>query len=450
MFPGLLILVSLAAALGVALLILGLHGRRIDDHPICRRCGFDLVGVYPVAGRCPECGAVLTDARSVRIGARRRRRVPVLAAIPLLLVGFGGGGAIGWLSATNYNWYGAAPDWVLESLASSPDRGRQAAALGELATRIAANELAGPRTDRLIVQGLAAQADRQTPWLTEWGSVLEAGLQSGRFSPEQFDAYVINGIDCTLGVRDRVRAGEESSITIYLLSDRLGPGASGTMDADWGQIELDGAAVWPEREWGSMAFRFLGSGSTLGSSRMLAFTETLGEHQLTMKTTVTAALTNAPGAFANRPVMFSRTASKSFEIVPAGTPLVEFVDDPSIGGQMASAITVPRLKVTSDGGGGVTLDGGIRSGGLPMPFACDVFIRDRHGELHLWRRVCLSAGMQAESGFAGTIAADPGDAADVVLRASEQAALTVPGFDLSWDGEIVLEAVPVTRPPEDD
>src|SRR5690606_32468555 len=34
---------------GATALLLGLRGRRIDTHPICRRCGFDLIGQAPAA-----------------------------------------------------------------------------------------------------------------------------------------------------------------------------------------------------------------------------------------------------------------------------------------------------------------------------------------------------------------------------------------------------------------
>jgi hypothetical protein len=34
----------LLLVLGVLLIVRGLRGRAVDDHPICRRCGFDLTG----------------------------------------------------------------------------------------------------------------------------------------------------------------------------------------------------------------------------------------------------------------------------------------------------------------------------------------------------------------------------------------------------------------------
>lgn len=44
------------AALGLALFWRGWRGRRIDNHPWCRKCRLDLKGLRPGAARCPECG----------------------------------------------------------------------------------------------------------------------------------------------------------------------------------------------------------------------------------------------------------------------------------------------------------------------------------------------------------------------------------------------------------
>ncbi len=59
----------LAAASAVALAI-AVRGRRVDDHPICRKCGFDLIGKPESSAVCSECGTDLTGVRAVRVGRR--------------------------------------------------------------------------------------------------------------------------------------------------------------------------------------------------------------------------------------------------------------------------------------------------------------------------------------------------------------------------------------------
>src|SRR5690349_3923778 len=81
------VLLSLLGAmlLGVLLLILGLRGKRLNDHPTCRDCGFDLENVYPASITCPECGSGLRRPKAVRTGQRRRRPILIAAGLLLLL-----------------------------------------------------------------------------------------------------------------------------------------------------------------------------------------------------------------------------------------------------------------------------------------------------------------------------------------------------------------------------
>src|SRR5262245_3057212 len=82
--PAILLAVLL---LGVLLTWLGVHGRRINDHPQCRKCGFDLHGVYPAGATCPECGSGLKRRRAVRAGVRQKRTWLVTTGGGLLGVG---------------------------------------------------------------------------------------------------------------------------------------------------------------------------------------------------------------------------------------------------------------------------------------------------------------------------------------------------------------------------
>src|SRR5436305_14870296 len=118
---------------GIVLLYLAMRGRRIDDHPVCRRCRFDLIGLPPGGNKCSECGADLKRRRAIRIGNRQRRWGWVLLGMLLIL-----GNGI-WLSIQSRriiaenDFTPYKPVWLLLSEArSSADSPRQRKALSRL------------------------------------------------------------------------------------------------------------------------------------------------------------------------------------------------------------------------------------------------------------------------------------------------------------------------------
>jgi hypothetical protein len=58
----------------------------VDDHPHCRRCGYDLTGKPADSHRCAECGADLTARRGVVMGRRRRLKSSWIFGGSLLLL----------------------------------------------------------------------------------------------------------------------------------------------------------------------------------------------------------------------------------------------------------------------------------------------------------------------------------------------------------------------------
>src|SRR3954451_5269023 len=100
-------LLAAPAAVGLAsaaVLAYALRGRRVDDHPLCRTCGFDLFGKPVDSTRCPECGADLARRRAVRIGRRVCRRRVLAVALPAVLLAGGWLGVVGWGAARGVDW----------------------------------------------------------------------------------------------------------------------------------------------------------------------------------------------------------------------------------------------------------------------------------------------------------------------------------------------------------
>jgi hypothetical protein len=167
---------TLLLAAGIALLLLGLRGRRINDHPICRGCGFDLVGVLPARTICPECGADVANGRRVRDGARRRLHGTAIvgAAIALVAIAPLGFVAWGWAFAVDLNPFKPTPLLVWESGYAGPTTIDPI--LSELNTRWTAGSLSPAQKAALIGRALDAQADTARPWSEGWGDLFDLAV----------------------------------------------------------------------------------------------------------------------------------------------------------------------------------------------------------------------------------------------------------------------------------
>lgn len=203
---GLIFATGLAAVLvaGVVLLVVGWRGRKINDHPVCPGCGFDLVGVYPGVETCPECGAGLKRERGVRVGARRRRKVTLAAGVVLLVVALVGLVPVAVLAAAGSNLDRYKPVGLLlwEGRNGRADVADRAGV--ELLRRESAGELDGAAQDRVAAAVLQLQGDLDRPWSDAWGDLFLAlpGRSLGELA--LFDAQ---SIVPSVEVRPLVRAG---------------------------------------------------------------------------------------------------------------------------------------------------------------------------------------------------------------------------------------------------
>src|SRR5687768_8185792 len=125
-----LVVIPLALLLIAGMLLRrGWGGRTIGDHPVCRRCGFDLFGLPEGGEICSECGADVTLRKATRFGHRQHRGGLLGAGAVLLLI------AVAWFAVVGVAVYSGAnlqpykPLWYLAREMRSADVATRDAAL---------------------------------------------------------------------------------------------------------------------------------------------------------------------------------------------------------------------------------------------------------------------------------------------------------------------------------
>ncbi|MCW5769853.1 MAG: hypothetical protein KIT19_14350 [Phycisphaeraceae bacterium] len=231
---------------GILLIRAGLKGRRINDHPICRRCRFDLVGLgalshpatpdtAPESGatkekvigsesrstqshpdRCPECGTDLTGTtrrarRAVIDGERRRRWRFIVLGVVLLLAGLGIGFWLSYKPLAKFPWTSWMPDWVLAEMVDSPNPGRASMARREIQQRIRLQSFSRSAAQRLAGDILQWQAQRSRPWKNSDGALLELFHGSRLITSEQWTMYARQSLRLSLVTRTCVEGGQSIS-----------------------------------------------------------------------------------------------------------------------------------------------------------------------------------------------------------------------------------------------
>ena len=197
---GLAVLISgLILAFGVGLLVYALRGRRTDNHPICRKCGFDLFGLDQ-AVRCPECGSELS-ASAIRIGHRRIRRRMLAGGLVLAIPAVALIATVITLNVRKTNFQTIKPIWWLI-------RDDDAAAATELNRRLGLKALSAGEIAKVTDAALRWQADAKHTWVAGWGDFIEAARSAGDVSDEQWRRYAQNAATITVEARPEIRRGD--------------------------------------------------------------------------------------------------------------------------------------------------------------------------------------------------------------------------------------------------
>lgn len=489
------ILVALVVLLfvGLLLVVLGLRGRRINDHPICRQCRFDLQGVYPAAITCPECGAGLKRAGYVLPGARRRRWVCFSTGIAFVLLPMLTFGALafGIAAGANINQYKPARLLIWESRrVAGPEH------IKELLARYNASSLSDEDIRHGVDAGLDRQGDPARAWHPEWGDFIEAAHGDDKIDDELFRRYLNQTAVFELESRPAVAQGDPIPILIKLKESR-----TGTTSQIHGMLSLDQARAGPITlrtfnghsrrsalavitDWsqslgeqgpmlgwfqlGSNANIFSGGGNQ--AARLMLDSVYQGESP--------APLDTGPHAFEvavkfeaqvinyNNPWMPGRkpdnarklTLAGRVQVTPPDTGVNVVQRDAQIAEQLREALAPSQVVVMNfSGTDNSYAHAQFMTGKLPVGIAFDVLLK---ADGKTWRMGSLVSGRSADvenfSGYnvdddsiqrtvQGEIGEFAGDTVTVVLKPRPELAARTVDMDSVYNDEIVFEEVSVMR-----
>ena len=489
-----LILAAAIVILGIALLIVGLRGRRIDDHPLCSACGFDLTGTLPTGQICPECGGEVAAispehprGKAIRIGHRRKRPGILLVGALSLALGLGltsyGVWAVlnqGTLNSHKPTW------WLLLDIrgASVPDVD---AALVELKARHDAGTLGKDQLLAIVELGLTRQADPNTPWLPRWGELIETAWRANALTPEQRTRYARNALGINLLARSEVRRGDILPLSVELDS-RVGPGnffafrlsmtdiALGTQALEPRRFAARGEVVSPisapaTRQRMDIAPSISASQDYERDSRIEA---SPGKHTVSAKLHLTITefdpnsrgMTwsqaygpdvlghpfNPFGAPSKAPVLAERDGQSTADvtIVDQNTQDIELVKDPALANSVRNAISI-HIAAEPHGTQPHELMTYMwfSTNSLPVDIAFKATIRASDGSEDVFPvRSSIDLARGSSMGFnLGSSEHRPGDTLDVILTPDPEAARLTVDLKKIWGEEIVFKCIVVQGAP---
>ena len=236
------LLLGVAAVAGLALTVLGLRGRRVDDHRLCRRCGFDLTGT-PDGEICNECGADLTRPRAVKVGHRVRRRGPLVAGLAMLVPCLLVAGLAGYVVLRGVDVQAYKPAWLLARELRSGDAATRDATVTEFERRMTTDDLSADATAGVVDWALDMQADADGEWKTQWGGLVEMARTNGKADDAQWTRFAEQGVVPTFTARPTIRQGDPLPTRVEF-ERRLGPTVRWQMHIDVSDVRA-GDAVFP-------------------------------------------------------------------------------------------------------------------------------------------------------------------------------------------------------------
>ena len=452
-----LIVLLLLAECG--LLGVGLRGIRIDDHPYCRRCRYDLLRLASSSRACPECGARLAGKRAVRTGRRRRQGGLIVLGVLFLLPTIVAGSVLAWRDLRDVDWNTLKPVWWLRKESVSANSVEAFSARSELLMRLDESlwslteaRLSTAQIKDLVSDGLMIQADPDATWSSQWGELIELAwiVDRGWITEDQLTQYLRNAFQPGIRFTTRTRVRDRSCLPIRI---EYGPFRSCSRSRFAAYLRVESATLGSQPlTTGILRERCeMSSVTTLAEVKCLFQSLPPGNHDLTLR--YRTSVTVVGGDYEGQTLAeWQSTAKLHVTVVPRSSAVVRQVRDDRLSDAARAAVTISpiRMGAASDG---FDIGQFLRVKRPPVDFAMDVTLRSKAKELKVGELIALKQGglrvnPAGPDWITYSFLSDLG-VVDVVLSPKEGVAERTVEISEMWSREIVIEGVPVRGPAKD-
>ena len=439
-------LLLLLLFVGVALTLAGLRGRRVDDHPICRKCGFDLVGLPQGVSRCSECGADLTRLHAVRDGRRRRRPVMLGSGVAMLLIVVTAAGLAGLMVVRQVGVDRTKPTWLL--VRETRDRSNSSAWV-ELSRRASAGSIPSSTASVLVERALAWQADAKVTWQPRWGDFVQDARDAKLVSDAQWQRYARQAPQLSLELRRQARKGDDLPAWIRSANARVGTrsrfSVRFTHPIDSGELTRA-----QSRQWGS-GHSVLGLDPT-GSAAIghivqldKAASRSAAEAERDVRVSIELSVVEGSNEKSPPLATWKHDMHGKWALVAADANTVERIEDESLRPAVEQALSAPRV-IHQRWSGQESLRVDLRCDKSPVPLSYEAFARDpRSGKEWKLSTATFSGGGTIHSGVGGSVKGFDAKQIDLLLRPSEEAARNTTAITRMWTGEVVIKGLAVMK-----
>lgn len=451
----------LTFCVGLALLWIGLYGKRINNHPWCRKCKYDLVGSPEVPAICPECGANLKKQRSVRIGQRRKRPALSALATVVLLLTVSTAGWVGWRESSDFDWNTVKPVWWLKQESTSSNATVAGAARLELRRRLNqsisssffgdSDGLSKSQINNILEHALTIQADPHAVWSPEWGDFVQMAWLYRRVTQDQLRRYIRNSFQPGIKITARTRVRNRAVLPIRFDYELCRTATVPSFDARF-QLELATLGDWElprslllQSPWD------MSSVNRLTEWKRPLISLTPGDYTLRIRyrVVVTGKYDYPhPGPLAEWTV----EQQTQVTVVDRFTEVVSAVTDERLADGVRAAIVVKPLR-WDDNHNSVDIGGSITVRRPPVDLAFKILLRAGGQEMRVGYLTAVKGGgieeIDTQPWWPGPSLAGS-DRVDIILRPSLSVAERSLNVTELWYQEIVIENVPLESSEVDD